>query len=434
MSDKQGVDFIEYLDKYRTVRHCRYNDYVNILNLINENYHFNDINDKNFTGVTAKKDSRDNYYHTHSPSLWNATTTQKDKISIDTLYTIWQKNHETDISFNLLPTAMPPVVEPDKIYNVVIDAKINTVQDLINIVEKNEYYANTSYNIDLKSLHCIKEDLINLNNMIGMENLKKSILDQLLYFIQELHVGKQVSEFKHTVLCGLPGTGKTEIAKILGVMYSKIGVLKSNIFKKVTRNDLIAGYLGQTAIKTKKVIQESLGGVLFIDEAYSLASPEQSDIYSKECLDTICEALSDHKDNLMVIIAGYEEELEETFFKTNRGLESRFIWRFKMDPYNSLEMMKIFKKKVLEHEWNFEKEDDIKEKWFADKKEMFKHFGRDMELLFTYTKISHSRRIYGKDKECRKKISLDDMNEGYETFLKNRKKKTDNQFIHTLFI
>jgi SpoVK/Ycf46/Vps4 family AAA+-type ATPase len=237
------------------------------------------------------------------------------------------------------------------------------------------------------------------------------------------------------VIYGSPGTGKTEIAKIIGNMYSKLGILKNNVFKKVTRNDLIAGYLGQTAIKTRKVIDECMGGVLFIDEAYSLASQENNDIYSKECLDTICEALSDHKDNLMVIIAGYEKELEETFFRVNAGLESRFIWRFKMEPYNAMEMMKIFKKKVLEQEWEFENMDDIKEKWFAEKKELFKNFGRDIELLFTYSKIAHSRRIYGKDKELRKKLSIEDMNAGYETFLKNRNSQKDNnQFMHSLFI
>jgi SpoVK/Ycf46/Vps4 family AAA+-type ATPase len=336
-----------------------------------------------------------------------------------------------DISFNHLE----PMREPEKTKIIKIDKKVGSIKDLLDIIEQNEYAADTEYNIDLKSLHNIKTELTQMNEMIGMEEMKKSVLDQLLYFVQELHVGKQISEFKHTVIYGSPGTGKTEIAKIIGNMYSKLGILKNNVFKKVTRNDLIAGYLGQTAIKTRKVIDECMGGVLFIDEAYSLASQENNDIYSKECLDTICEALSDHKDNLMVIIAGYEKELEETFFRVNRGLESRFIWRFKMEPYNAMEMMKIFKKKVLEQEWEFENPADIKEKWFGEKKELFKNFGRDIELLFTYSKIAHSRRIYGKDKELRKKLSIEDMNTGYETFLKNRNSQKDNnQFMHSLFI
>ena len=258
-----------------------------------------------------------------------------------------------------------------------------------------------------------------------MENMKLSILDQLLYFVQNLHVGKEAGDFKHTAIYGPPGTGKTEIAKIIGKMYSKMGILKNNVFKKVTRSDLIGGYLGQTAIKTKKAIEECIGGVLFIDEAYSLANGEREDSYSKECLDTLCESLSDHKNDIMVIIAGYEDELNETFFRVNKGLKSRFIWRFTMDEYTPNELMNIFKKKVIDQEWQFENEAELKEKWFIDKKDNFKSFGRDMELLFTYSKISHGRRIYGKDKEFRKKISLDDLNNGYETFLKNKKLKKE---------
>ena len=94
-------------------------------------------------------------------------------------------------------------------------------------------------------------------------------------------------------------------------IFANINILKSNKFKKVTRADLIAGYLGQTALKTKNVIEESLDGVLFIDEAYALGNPEKRDSFSKECIDTLCEALTDHKSRLMVIIAGYEDELEK---------------------------------------------------------------------------------------------------------------------------
>jgi len=107
---------------------------------------------------------------------------------------------------------------------------------------------------------------------------------------------------------------------------------------------LVAGYLGQTAIKTTKVITDSIGGCLFIDEAYSLA---YNDIYSKECVDTLCEALSDRKDDLMVIIAGYDDELNETLFKSNSGLRSRFIWKFTIDGYNANEMNRIISKKKL---------------------------------------------------------------------------------------
>ena len=116
--------------------------------------------------------------------------------------------------------------------------------------------------------------------------------------------------------------------KIIGKIFSKLGILSKKYFKKVTRADLIAGYLGQTAIKTRDVINEAKGGVLFIDEAYALGNPEKRDSFAKECIDTLCEGLSDNKDNLMVIIAGYEKELKDCFFSYNQGLDSRFNWRF----------------------------------------------------------------------------------------------------------
>jgi SpoVK/Ycf46/Vps4 family AAA+-type ATPase len=206
-------------------------------------------------------------------------------------------------------------------------------------------------------------------------------------------------------------------------MYSKMGILKNNVFKKVTRNDLVAGYLGQTAIKTKKVIDECLGGVLFIDEAYALANNYQEDSYSKECIDTLCEALSDHKDDLMVIIAGYEDDLNNSFFKANKGMESRFIWRFNIDNYSSKELMNIFKKMIHDTDWSFDDENDITEKWFEKNKRDFINYGRDMELLFSYLKVAHSRRIYGKDISLRKKITLEDLQKGYELFIKNRKQE-----------
>jgi SpoVK/Ycf46/Vps4 family AAA+-type ATPase len=263
--------------------------------------------------------------------------------------------------------------------------------------------------------------------------MKTAIIDQLLYFVQGLHKGNSTSDFKHTIISGSPGTGKTDIAKMIGQMYSKLGILKNNIFKKVTRNDLIAGYLGQTAIKTRKVIDSCLGGVLFIDEAYSLANSTDNDSYSKECIDILCEALSDHKDELMVIVAGYETELNETLFRVNQGLKSRFIWRLSMDPYTPAELMNIFKKMITEQEWKYA-EDDIKERWFDDKKDSFKNYGRDMELLLTYVKIAHGKRIYGKSAELRKIIVASDLNVGYDTFVKNIKpKKETRDFMNSIY-
>jgi Holliday junction resolvasome RuvABC ATP-dependent DNA helicase subunit len=117
---------------------------------------------------------------------------------------------------------------------------------------------------------------MDLQNMIGMKSIKENIVDQILYFVQDLHnISPDNGDYLHTVICGPPGTGKTEVAKIMGKIFSNLGILKNNVFKKVTRDDLVAGFLGQTAIKTKDVIKECLGGVLFIDEAYALGNAEK---------------------------------------------------------------------------------------------------------------------------------------------------------------
>jgi SpoVK/Ycf46/Vps4 family AAA+-type ATPase len=414
---------IDYLDSYDKNKQNTLLDYTILSCLINENYVNNKLDDKKMVG-NFYKTTADASINTYAQIFWNYQTPDTCSNS----YSLWQTQH--DANFDIINEILKkdihstiPLVHVKPTRSEVIDANITSLSDIIEIIEKNEYRQDTEYNIDLKSLHNIKTELIELNKMIGMENMKQSIVDQLLYFVQNLHVGKDSGDFKHTAIYGPPGTGKTEIAKIIGRMYSKMGILKNNVFKKVTRSDLIGGYLGQTAIKTKKVIEECLGGVLFIDEAYSLANGEREDSYSKECLDTICEALSDHKSNLMVIIAGYEDELNETFFRVNKGLQSRFIWRFTMDEYSAVEMMQIFKKKVLEQEWSLKNEEEIKERWFHDKKDNFKAYGRDMELLLTYTKICHGRRIYGKNKEEKKKISLSDLEKGYEIFLKNKNLK-----------
>lgn len=330
-----------------------------------------------------------------------------------------------------------------KIDKVNIDVEINNIDDLINIIEKYKIEPNVEYNIDMKSLHNIKDNLIELNNMIGMNNLKNNIVDQILYFSQNLHKSSNSNcdgDFLHTVIYGPPGTGKTEIAKIIGKIYSKIGILTNGTFKKVTRSDLIAGYLGQTALKTKDVIKESIGGVLFIDEAYSLGNNEKRDSFSKECIDTLCEALSDHKNDLMVIIAGYENELKDCFFDYNQGLDSRFTWRFKTDEYKSEELFEIFVKKVKDIGWNIDEKSGIDHKWFESKMDYFKFYGRDIETLLSKTKIVHSKRVFCKPQSYKKIINLQDLNAGFDKYLNNndvikRKEKQElNKTLYSMYI
>ncbi len=309
-----------------------------------------------------------------------------------------------------------------KLYKELV-VKVENIQDLIDIANNNEYNDNYTYNVNLEGLHKIKEDLIQLNNLIGLQKIKKSIFDQIIYFIQDIN--QKENDFKHTVIYGPPGTGKTLIAKILGNIYSKIGILKNNYFHSVSRGDLVAGYLGQTAIKTKQVIKDALGGVLFIDEAYALGG-DNTDNFSKECLDTLCHELSEHKEDLMVIIAGYEKELNDYFFSKNKGLNSRFIWRFSIDSYTYDELMHIFVKKINDIGWKLD--DNINSEWFKNKMCYFTNYGRDMEILLFKTKIIHCKRVFGKPTLI-KKITLEDLNNGFDLFKENPEVKKRNEKV-----
>lgn len=312
-----------------------------------------------------------------------------------------------------------------------IIAEISNIRDILDLIDKYPLEDGIEYNINMEGLHNIKSSLHELNEMIGMESLKSSIVDQILYFSQGLHKNKDSSgEFLHTVIYGPPGTGKTEIAKIMGKIYSNLGILSKSSFTKVTRSDLVAGYLGQTALKTKEVIKEALGGVLFIDEAYALGNPEKRDSFSKECIDTLCEALSDYKEDLMVIIAGYEDDLRDSFFSSNKGLDSRFMWRFKTDEYKADELLLIFIKMIKDIGWENNIEEKILLKWFERNKEYFEYFGRDIQSLLAKTKIAHSKRVFCLDESEKRKITMDDLDKGFHMFSKNDnviKRKNDRE-------
>jgi SpoVK/Ycf46/Vps4 family AAA+-type ATPase len=325
--------------------------------------------------------------------------------------------------------------------NILLEKEIYSLNDLLEFIHANPLKEDIEYSINMKSLHDIKDSLIELNSMIGLTSLKTSIVDQILYFAQDLHKGLVIGldcDYMHTVLYGPPGTGKTEIAKMMGKIFSQLGLLETGKFKKVTRSDLVAGYLGQTAIKTKEVIKECIGGVLFIDEAYSLGNSEKKDSFSKECIDTLCESLSNHKHELMVIIAGYEKELNECFFKYNQGLDSRFTWRYTLDKYTEKELFNILEKKIKDNGWTLDS--TIKETWFDKKMDYFPSSGRDIESLFTKIKISHSRRIFGKIDINKKVVSEIDLEKGFEFYCKNnnsslKKEKEDfNKILSSMYV
>lgn len=183
-----------------------------------------------------------------------------------------------------------------------------------------------------------------LNGYIGLSTVKEQV-DQLVHWIQiaklrREHNLPQSDLSLHMVFSGNPGTGKTMIARLMARIFHSLGILSKGQLVEVDRGDLVAGYVGQTAIKTKEVINKAMGGVLFIDEAYALTNRGEND-YGLEAVDTLLKAMEDHRDDLVVIVAGYIEPMKK-FLHSNPGLESRFNRFIDFPDYTLDELMAMF--------------------------------------------------------------------------------------------
>lgn len=323
-----------------------------------------------------------------------------------------------------------------------INFDLKTLNDLIKLGKM--YKENHNYAFDLKKLNKLIPTLEKLNNIIGMDDVKKNIVNQIIYFLSEI---EQNDNMLHTVITGPPGVGKTLLGHLISQIYYNLGVVNGNgrknidpvsgeeidyIFKIARRSDLIGGYLGHTAMKTQKIIDECQGGVLFIDEAYSLGNEEKNDIYSKECLDTINQNLTEKKNNFICIIAGYPEALEKCFFSKNEGLKRRFPFKYNINKYTHIELGKIFTYMLINKSWKLDDNLSLDKlnSFFQNNYNDFPNYGGDIETLIFHTKVAHSIRICGKQPKLRKIINYDDLKQGFKYFneYKNNNQEPNNTF------
>jgi SpoVK/Ycf46/Vps4 family AAA+-type ATPase len=300
---------------------------------------------------------------------------------------------------------------------------VHSIHDLVDISKTDKFYKN----IDTVMLWRIAPYLEELENMIGMKDLKESVFYQVIYYLQNMHTRNQNEEYLHTIISGPPGTGKTTVARIIGNIYQALGILSpTGSFRVAYRDDFIAGYLGQTAIKTRKLLKSCIGGILFIDEVYSLAPRRNDrDSFSKEALDTLTAFLSEHKNDFCCIAAGYEEDINDCFFAMNRGLRRRFPWVHKIDVYSSEELTFIFTKMLTLVGWEIGMDEKEITKLIAVNKDLFKHAGGSVEIFISKAKMVHAKRVFSLRKEHKFVLTMDDLQEGIKLLEKHQGVKKD---------
>ncbi|WP_419579295.1 AAA family ATPase [Phascolarctobacterium succinatutens] len=243
-----------------------------------------------------------------------------------------------------------------------------------------------------------------LDGLVGLTFVKNKVNDLIAFQkIQQLRKAQGLASSKstmHMAFTGNPGTGKTTVARIVGRMYKSLGLLSKGQFIEVSRTDLIAGYQGQTALKVKKVIERAKGGVLFVDEAYSITENEHSDSYGRECLTELTKALEDYRNDLVVIVAGYTEPMK-IFFESNPGLKSRFNTFIEFPDYTAFELMEILYNMCLKNDYMLtptakEKLQDILIAKVAYKNDEFAN-GRLVRNIYDDIIMNQARRLINVD-------------------------------------
>ena len=310
-----------------------------------------------------------------------------------------------------------------------IYSSLENIRDIIKLKNNKEKF----YFMDDKKflkLYNLIPALEELDKIIGMQNVKETIFKSICYFIHGINNNQ---ELNHVMICGPPGVGKTTIAQIIGKIYLELDFLENDKFKVASRSDLIAKYLGQTAIKTQEVIDSIIGGVLFIDEVYSLGNEEKKDSFAKECIDTINLNMT-RKEPWLLIVGGYKEDIYNSFMCYNKGLERRFTVKLEINNYTSEELFKILKKFIDEENFKIEPTaitiDDIDEN-----KENFKFFGGDMRKLYQKAKEFYSLRLMKESLELNndsKVLTRDDFQKSLEYFKDNTDEK-DDKYMFSMY-
>lgn len=242
------------------------------------------------------------------------------------------------------------------------------------------------------------EDIIReFDSMVGLAEPKSIMATQILSLCNRTGKEKGDSALINTVIYGPPGCGKTTLAYFLAQLYLKFDMLKNGKVIVGDRSNMIGEFVGETAIKTKKRLNEALGGVLFIDEAYQLGHAADGNRcpFAYECINTINQFITEHQGQIVIILAGYKQDIKANFFSQNDGLERRFPWEYTLEPATSKELYAIFVQQAKKNGYSI-KSGLLTPEFFEGKKDMFKFSGGDTKTFFDKCKMVHDKRMFAR--------------------------------------
>jgi ribulose bisphosphate carboxylase small subunit len=293
---------------------------------------------------------------------------------------------------------------------------VNTWSDFVRLVEMSSNLPKTHIYRDCGNFRNMYDTVKKLDNMVGMKNIKESMVDHIIDLTQRDSKSDQ-KVLEHVIITGPPGHGKTTVAHILTELFYHMGKLKENKVVIGNNTNMIGKYLGFSSRMTRAKVEEALGGCLLIDEAYQIGAGESvNSAHAQECVDTLNACLSEYAGEFLCILVGYKNSLDNTVFNLNHGLRRRFTWTYEVKPLEDTELCELFYKTLVDTGKETKNVTIITPQWFHKHKSHFKFAGGSIITFIDKIKKAHSRRVHGNTEK--NNITDDDILNGFNMYKK----------------